>query len=522
MKKKQKISINDNERLLKGFNTVIDGVKQTLGSEGGLAVMANDFGNPDISKDGISIAKKMFFDDPQENLGATLAKQVCATTLVKSGDATTTAAVLAQAIVREMGNRYNKKVERGLNTAYDEITEHLNKLARKITDSSAKKIANISANNNKELGELVYRAYKTVGESGIIDVQEADSPITQMKDFKGMKLQKGYMNPWFITNQNTASFEMENVLVLVYEGHLEGDVHVQEFLQENSNTPILIVAERFSEDVIIKLTDLHQRNVLNVCAVQCPEYDVKRKALLEDLALYSDGEVFLQGGSTKVVAGMVKKVIVTEGTTSIIQEKNSEATKNRITELKNQLKTVTDKRFIQKRIQNLEGASATIYVGGTTDVERKERFDLVEDAVSAIKSSLVEGWICGGGATLAYISTLMNTKFDNPHIQFGYEAMKRAIQAPFKQISINAKVDLEDEFVYEGVFNRWLSIPSDTKPNKVMRSFHTYGMGYNATTDEVSNLIEDGVIDSKYSIQVALDNAKSVARLLLNVKVVIT
>ena len=227
--------------------------------------------------------------------------------------------------------------------------------------------------------------------------------------------------------------------------------------------------------------------------------NIKRKAILEDLALYTRGEVFLQGTSKTVITGIAKQVTVNESNTSIVIEKTTKEVLEKVENLKSQLENVVDKDFIKQRIQGLEGASATIYVGGTTPVEKKERFDLVEDGVGAILSSMKEGWICGGGATFVHIGGLMNRTFDNDDVQFGYDALKKAIKAPFNQICSNA--------------NR--------NGKKYLKQIDKYGLGYNAITDEVSNLIDDGVIDSKYSIRVALENAKSIAVLLLNVKVVI-
>ena len=281
------------KKLIQGFNAVADAVGKTMGSEGGYAISHNDFDNPDITKDGFSVAQKIHFDNKFKNTGAILAKQVCATTLVKSQDSTSTAIVLAKAITKQMLPRFNKKVERGVEEAYKEVLVHLDVLAKEMNDDSAFKIATISANNNKELGEIVFNAYKVVGKNGIINVGQHDKEKTELKVFKGMKLDKGFMNPYFITNQQTAAFEAEDVLVIVYEGHLDNDQDVLECIQNNSNKPILLIAERFSDDVILNLVSHHQRKAVNICCVQAPEYDIKRKAILEDLALYTSGEVFL-------------------------------------------------------------------------------------------------------------------------------------------------------------------------------------------------------------------------------------
>lgn len=508
------ISIKNNDKLFKGFFTVCHAVSQTMGAQGKLSVMENEMlGNPVVTKDGISTAKKIFFRDNQENMGAHLAKQVAAKTLVTAGDSTTTSLVFAKALVT--GSRkpftrkyfYNKRVEQGMDKAYEDFCQLIEDYSQKVDDEAIRKIATVSSNNNHEIGQLVFDAYKAVGDKGVIDVKQVQNLYkSNLEVSNGMKIEAGWENPFLTNNSKNARFEGEGAVVIIYEGYLGGDEVVQKTLQKikdvNSDTPIVIVAERFHEDTLIKLVDLHQRRVLNLTAVQCPEYDVKRKALLEDIATYTGGKVFLQGGEDKeIIYGMVDKVIVTESTCSFIKEDIPEAVQIKIEELEAQKEQVTDKDFIEKRIQNLRGVSATINVGGVGESEIKEKFDRVEDAVCSIQSAQEEGWIAGGGSALAYISNNMKRSGLSKEEKFGYNIVVKALLAPMKQICINA--------------NR--------NPRKYLKaSQRQYGIGYNAYTDKQSNLIRDNIIDSTKSIRTALENALSVTKLLLNTGVVIT
>ncbi len=504
----EKISINDNSEIIEGFNLVCDSVKTTLGSEGGLGVLENEqLGYPIITKDGISIARRVFSDNKKVNMGAAIAKQACARSLILSGDSTTSTLVLAQAIVegtkKEEGHFFNKKVELGINEAYADIAKHLKKLSKNVNASSVKKIAKVSANGDKEIGDIVYKAYEKVGNSGLIDVQESDNPFITLKHTKGMKLNKGFYTPFLINRQDTGVYEAVDPLIVVYSGfEVHNNNAIINFINDNKKHPILIVAERInSEDWARELYRINTQGKFNVCAIECPEFDKKREAILEDIAIYTGGEVFVQGSSEVVVPGTVSKVLVEQNTTSFFQENMPEKVQDRVDSLKSQLLTTADRDFFQKRIANFEGASATILVGGTSPQETKEKFDRVEDSVCAVKSSLQEGYIAGGGSTLVYIATLLDRKFGNHDVQFGYDLMKKAIEAPFRQICTNARRDSE---VY------------------IRLARDTYGVGYNATTDEAANLLKDGILDSKKSIQVALEQAKTSAILLMNVRVVVT
>ncbi len=506
-KNKKKISINDNSEIIEGFFTVCDAVKVSIGAEGGLGVLENDvLGFPIITKDGISIARKIFSDNKKVNMGMAIAKQASARALTLSGDSTTTTLVLAQSIVnatkKDDAFFFNKKVEQGINLACEDINKKLDKLSKKVNESSVKKIARVSANGDKDIADIVFKAYKIVGSTGLIDVQEVDNPFIDLKYTNGMKLNKGFYSPFLINNQNTGVFDGSDVIVIVYNGF---EIHKSEvvidFINKNKGKSILVVAERInSEDFVRDIYQINQ-NGFDVCMIECPEFDKKREALLEDIAIYTGGEVFIQGISEEVIPGKLSKVLIEQNQTSFFQDEKSEKVKERVSQLKNQLATTSDVAFFRKRISNFEGTSATILVGGNSPQETKEKFDRVEDSVCAVKSALQEGYISGGGSALVYIATLLNRSFDNPDVQFGYDLMKTAIEAPFNQICINANRNPE------------AYIPA-------ARGF--YGIGYNAATDEQANLLKDGILDSKRSIKVALEQAKTSAILLMNIKVVVT
>ena len=506
----QNIQIKNNTELLNGFLAVCDAVAETLGAEGKFAVMedTDPYAPPIITKDGISVARKIHFPNKFNNIGAFLAKQVAAKTLTKSGDSTTTSLVLASAFVRNT-KYYNKAVERGLDFAHKEFLSIISKLTQKVDRDSLVKIATISANNDEKIGNIIIEAYDEVGYDGIIEVtQNSDSALTTKSVHKGYKVDKGWATPWMINNEKMATWEAEDVLIVCAETY-ESDDTIKRFIEVNKKQPILLIMERFTEQFRDELESLFKRGAINLCLVQAPDFDIKRRAFLEDISLYTGAEVYVKGQSPSIVSGKADRVVVGESSTSIIQETPKEAVDLRIEELKQQMEAVTDKSFIKRRIQKLEGVSCVISVGGFTDTESKEKFDRVEDAVFAVKSSLANGWISGGGSTLVYISNQMKAKFSNKDEQYGYEIFKKTLQQPFLQILKNANRKQK-----EGFFSGGLDYLSPTTTQ--------YGVGYNAKTDVISNLIEDGVLDSTKSIKVALENALSVSQRLLNVGVIVT
>lgn len=512
MKTLSNITIDEKQRLLDGFLETCTAVGKTMGSEGSFAIYESELMSlPVVTKDGISVAKSMFYQDKHKAMGNFLAKQAALQTVKLVGDATTTSLVLAKSIVEnslkkksffsKIKDNYNKKVEKGFEVALEEINEFLNFLSEETTAGDIKKIATISANNDEKIGDMILEAFQAVGKDGIIDFKEdKDKLSTALSLTNGMLLPKGWINP-LLRNKNNGNFEAEDALVVVYSGYEAGNSEeLLSFFNDNKGKPIILIAERLQdEDFIRRIAGVNQ-NGYDITIIEAPFYDVQRELVMEDIAIYTGGEVFVQGASKEVVPGKVDRLVVTYNNCSLIRKESSEETKKRISNLEVEATDSVQSDFLKRRIQLLQGVAATIVVGGITETERKEIFDRVEDAIYAVKAAAEEGWVAGGGSTFLYISKKLNRVFDNSDIQFGYEVIKKAIQAPFNQICENA--------------NR--------KPNNYKKDCIIYGYGYNAVSDEVSYLIEDGVIDSKKSLRVSLENALSVSKLLLNTKVVIS
>jgi len=505
-------NINDNNAFLKGYFTVADAVSKTMGKEGKYAVIEQFMGLPIVTKDGVTVARNINFSDDQkeEQMGAALIKQACVQSLILNGDGTSTAACLAASIVRSCfkrswtnGDKYffNKKVEKGMQTAFEEAQEKLHYYATSVTDSDLEKIASISANNDSEIGKIILKAFKAVGKTGIISVREGDK--TDLVISQGMRINKGWVSPFLINSQKDATYRADDALVVVYNGYeIHACEEIKNFINENKGKPTVLVVDKVnSEDWVRDLYRVNSQGVYNVTVIEAPNYDVKREACLEDIALYVGAEVFMQGSSKKVVAGKVSHVVIEQNFSSFIQNEPNAQVKEKIETLTDLLNHTADVQFIKERIQALEGVSATIFVGSQTESEGRELKDRFDDAVGAIKSAVELGWISGGGSTLVKIAGEMQKSFQNKDEQFGYEAMKSAIRAPFKQICLNA----------------------DRNPNDyIKKTEKNYGIGYNAHTDSLSNLIEDGVIDSCKATKSSLENAFSVAKLVLNTRVIIT
>lgn len=501
--------VGKNEQFLEGFDIVTDAVKRTLGAEGRLAVLENEqhMAPPKITKDGVSVARHITETHPVKFQGAALAKQAAIKTLVEVGDNTTTTLVLAQALVKEVPH-FNKKVEFGIEKAYEDAQRLLKKYAKPVNKKTVKAIATVSANNDKKIGEIVAQAYEQSGQGeGIIDsIQSQKEKSVSLKVSEGLKVQKGWFHPALINNEQKGTFEAENCLIVVYEGwepHLS--MPLKRFILENRNlSPILIIAERVGDTTYGSetLAQMVRANV-NISLVEAPGFEDTRVQNMMDIALYTGAKVFRQGQDEKIEAGRAEKVTVGMQTTSIINPRSEEVTK-KLEELKANLEdpdTEKDEFNLKERIKFLEGKSVTVVVGGDIEMEASEVFDRVDDAIKAVKSVLLEGWVAGGGSTLAHISHKMNRSFENADVREGYEAFRRSLLYPMKQICFNANREPEEH---------------------LKKAFEIYGWGYNGSTDETSNLIKDSIIDSKKGLSVAMKNAKATAILLLNVDVIST
>lgn len=501
--------VGQNEQLLEGFNTVCNAVKRTLGAEGKLAVLENEkfMGIPKVTKDGVSVARHITETHPVKFQGVALAKQAAIKTLVEVGDNTTTTLVLAQSLVEEV-SQFNKKVEFGINKAYDDAQRLLKKYSKAPNKKTVKAIATVSANNDKKIGEIIAQAYEhsNKGEAIIDSVQSQKEKSVSLKISEGLKIHKGWQHPSLVNNQDKATFEADKCLIVVYEGwEPHNSDPLRKFIMENRNTsPILIVVERSGDPSYAseKLAQMVSAGV-NISMVEAPGFEDTRVQNMQDIALYTGAKVFKQGQDEQIFAGLAERVVVGMHSTSIVNPRSEEVSK-KLEQLKANLEdseVEKDEHNLMERIKFLEGKSVTVVVGGDIDLEASEVFDRVDDAIKAVKSVLLEGWVAGGGSTLAHISNKMNRTFDNQDIQYGYEAFKRSLLSPLKQICLNANRDSEEH---------------------LKKAFEIYGWGYNGSTDETSNLIKDSIIDSTRGLSVALKNAKATAILLLNIDVIST
>jgi len=509
--------IGDTSKLFEGFNTACDAVKSTLGAEGKLALLESEVfpGQPRVTKDGVSVARHLSESDPIKLQGLLLAKQSAVRTLVEVGDNTTTTLVLAQAMANSVSPaEFNKKVERGFETAYNETQEWLDKLAKAPDEETIKSVATVAANNDENIGSIVSEAYlkaKEVG--GYVDFQDNPNSLeVKLKITEGLSLDRGMFSPACVNDQQRAVFDSSlndrPTVVIPYIGwESYKNAVIQNFINNNYlKYNIVLILEKVGdtpawEDKCRTVANLKGSLVVIEAPMRSEE---EREQILKDIAVYTGGEVFIQGVSDKVVFGQVSKVKSDQNKTYFSykevgqEDRLKETVENINTALKEDI-TESAKKFLEYRKKLLSGVSILIDVGGLTDVERGEVYDRVDDALRAVQS-VEDGWVPGGGSTFAYIHSKLNREFDNKDVQKGYNAFKEAILSPFKQICINSRRNNFEEYL---------------KP-----SFETFGMGYNGSKDEVSNLIEDRILDSKKGLSSALKNAKSTAVMMLNINVI--
>lgn len=503
-----KVTINNKNKVFKGFFTACDAVSATIGPEGRLAIIQNDLGTAVPTKDGVTVARSIFIKENEENIGVFFAKQAALKTLVVSGDSTSTTLVFAKSLIQNTLKRnwlkkeyyFNSRVKEGMEIGIKEVSNSIKSLSKKADSQDIHNIARISANNNSEIADIVTQAYEAVGENGVIDVRESqESSVTTVKITNGMTFNKGWKSPLLISDDKTGVWEAEDVNIILFEGIISPSnaQQISDVVTTIQKEPILIICERIESDVEDNIVNNFQRGLLNICVVEAPYFAAERATFFKDLALYTSGESHVQGISEGFKVGKADKVIIEKEMTSIIQNEAPQEVKDLAQELKKQ----PTNDYLKKRISNLEGKAAIITIGAITDMEAQELKDRVDDSVCAVKSALREGVIAGGGCSLVYISGTMNKQFENKDIQFGYNIIKKSLSAPYNKILENAKI-----------------------PAKKYRkhSEKTYGIGYNVKNHKVENLLEQGILDSSKSIRVALENSKSVVSLLLDTAVVIS
>jgi len=519
--KEVKFNTDARDRMLRGVDILANAVKVTLGPKGRNVVIEKSFGAPRITKDGVSVAKEIELEDKFENMGAQMVREVASKTNDLAGDGTTTATVLAQAIVKEgakaVASGMNPMdLKRGIDKAVDAVVAELKSNARKITkNDEIAQVGTISANGDAEIGRFLAEAMQKVGNEGVITVEEAKTAETELEVVEGMQFDRGYLSPYFITNQEKMRVELEEPYVLIHEkklSNLQAMLPVLEAVVQ-SGKPLLIIAEDVEGEALATLVVNKLRGGLKVAAVKAPGFGDRRKAMLEDIAILTGGTSISEDLGIKLenvtlqMLGRAKKVVIEKENTTIVDGAGSKDEINgRITQIKAQIEETTsdyDREKLQERLAKLAGGVAVVRVGGSTEVEVKEKKDRVDDALHATRAAVEEGILPGGGvALLRATKALENIKVDNPDQQHGIEIVRRAIEAPVRQIAENAGAE-------GSIIVGKLREKSD------------FSYGWNAQTGEYGDLFEQGVIDPVKVVRTALQDAASVAGLLITTEAMI-
>jgi chaperonin GroEL len=519
--KEVKFHSDARERMLRGVDILANAVKVTLGPKGRNVVLDKSFGAPRITKDGVTVAKEIELEDKFENMGAQMVREVASKTNDLAGDGTTTATVLAQAIVREgakaVASGMNPMdLKRGIDKAVDAVVGELKKNARKITrNDEIAQVGTISANGDTEIGRFLAEAMEKVGNEGVITVEEAKTAETELEVVEGMQFDRGYLSPYFITNQDKMRVELEEPYVLIHEkklSNLQAMLPILEAVVQSSK-PLLIIAEDVEGEALATLVVNKLRGGLKVAAVKAPGFGDRRKAMLEDIAILTGGTAISEDLGIKLenvtlqMLGRAKKVVVEKENTTIVDGAGKkEEIQGRVAQIKAQIEETTsdyDREKLQERLAKLAGGVAVIRVGGSTEVEVKERKDRVDDAMHATRAAVEEGILPGGGvALLRAVKALDGVTVDNPDQKYGVDIVRRAIETPVRQIAENAGA--------EGsiIVGR-------------LREKADPAWGWNAQTGEFGDLFMQGVIDPAKVVRTALQDAASVAGLLVTTEAMV-
>jgi chaperonin GroEL len=508
-------STDAREKMLRGVNVLANAVKVTLGPKGRNVVIEKSFGAPRSTKDGVTVAKEIELEDRFENMGAQMIREVASKTNDKAGDGTTTATVLAQAIVTEgmksvAAGMNPMDLKRGVEKAVIAVVKEIKKVSRKVkTNEEIAQVGTISANGDTEVGAMIAKAMDKVGNEGVITVEEARSLETELEVVEGMQFDRGYLSPYFITNADKMEVLLEEPLILLFEkklGSLQPMLPILEAVVQ-AGRPLLIIAEDIEGEALATLVVNKLRGGLRVAAVKAPGFGDRRKSMLEDIAILTGGQVISEDLGIKLetvtldMLGKAKKVNITKDDTTIVDGSGKKADiEARIGQIKKQIEDTTsdyDKEKLQERLAKLAGGVAVVRVGGSTEIEVKERKDRVDDALNATRAAVEEGIVAGGGVALLKASKVLEGMTgDNPDQTAGIAIVRRALQAPIRQIAENAGV--------EGsiVVGKVMENKSDT-------------YGFNAQTEEYGDLVKSGVIDPAKVVRTALQDAASVAGLLI-------
>jgi chaperonin GroEL len=509
------------QALLKGVQKLSRAVVATLGPKGRNVVIDKKFGSPTVTKDGVTVAKEIELEDPYENMGAQMVREVASKTSDAAGDGTTTATVLAEAIYRE-GLKYVTSgaspinIQRGINKAVAAAVDQLAKISKKVKDKEEiKQVATVSANWDTTIGEIIADAMDKVGKDGTITVEEAKSIETTLDVVEGMQFDKGYSSPYFVTSAETMEAKLEDAYILNYEKKISSLKDLLPILEKVAKTskPLLIIAEEVEGEALATLVVNKLRGTINVCAVKAPGFGDRRKSMMEDIAVLTGGKCITEDLGIKLESigledlGRAKSIVVDKENTTIVEGygKSSEI-QGRVNQIRRQIEETTsdyDREKLQERLAKLAGGVAVINVGAATESEMKEKKARVEDALHATRAAVEEGIVAGGGvALIRCISAIETVKGDNDDEKIGVDIIRRAVEGPLRSLAANAGV--EGSLIVQEVKKR--------KGNE----------GYNVATGEYEDLVKAGVVDPKKVTRSALQNAASIAGLLLTTECLIT
>ena len=515
MAKKIQFDIEARDGLKRGVDALADAVKVTLGPKGRNVIIGKSFGGPQVTKDGVSVAKEVELEDALENMGAQMVKEVASKTNDLAGDGTTTATILAQAIVKEglknvAAGANPMDLKRGIDKAVEAIVADLNKQAVEVGNSSEKikQVASISANNDAAIGELITAAFEKVGKEGVITVEEAKGTDTTVDIVEGMQFDRGYISPYFVTNSDKMEADMESPYILLYDKKISTMKDLLPVLEPvaQSGKPLVVIAEDVDGEALATLVVNKLRGSLKIAAVKAPGFGDRRKAMLEDIAILTGGTVisedrgFTLENATLDMLGTAEKVTIDKDNTTVVNGAgNSDDIKARVNQIKSQIEASTsdyDKEKLQERLAKLSGGVAVLYVGAASEVEIKEKKDRVDDALHATRAAVEEGIVSGGGvALLQALPSLGKLKSTNADELTGIQIVSKAIESPIRTIVGNAGGE------------------GSVVVAKVIEGENNFG--YDAKTDTYGNMQEKGIIDHKKVTRIALENAASVAGMIL-------
>ena len=516
-----KFHTNARDRMMRGVETLASAVRVTLGPKGRNVVLDKSFGSPRITKDGVTVAKEIELEDKFENMGAQMVKEVASRTNDNAGDGTTTATVLAHAIVKE-GNKSvaagmnPMDVKRGIDLAVDKAVEHIRKAARDVSGTEeVAQVGTISANGEKEIGRQIADAMQKVGNEGVITVEENKGLETETDVVEGMQFDRGYLSPYFITNSEKMITELEDCYILLHEKKLSSLQPMVPLLESviQSGKPLLIIAEDVDGEALATLVVNKLRGGLKIAAVKAPGFGDRRKAMLQDIAILSGGQVISEDLGMKLenvtmdMLGRAKRVSITKDETTLVDGLGEKSEiEARVAQIRAQIEETTsdyDREKLQERLAKLAGGVAVIRVGGATETEVKERKDRVDDALNATRAAVQEGIVVGGGVALVQAGKALDgLKGENPDQQAGIGIVRRALEAPLRQIAENAGVD------------------GAVVAGKI-RETDDLSYGFNAQTEEYGDMFKFGVIDPAKVVRTALEDAASVAGLLITTEAMI-